>query len=117
MCIRDSRWRVRSWRPGKAAFPDPVSSTARAFRTALVAHGVTVALAIDWAAPPKGACELGVVRSAPLADALALALSNSDNALTESLARQAAHEAGRSTSFAAVAAGVKATVEAKGIHT
>ena len=104
-------------RPGKAAFPDPVSSTARAFRTALVAHGVTVAPAIDWAAPPKGACELGVVRSAPLADVLALALSNSDNALTESLARQAAHEAGRSTSFAAVAAGVKATVEANGIHT
>jgi len=52
-----------------------------------------------------------------LADVLALALSNSDNALTESLARQAAHKAGRSTSFAAVAAWVKITVEAKGIHT
>ena len=103
--------------PGKVAFTDPVSSTARAFRTALVAHGVTVAPAIDWEASPKGAPDLGVVRSAPLVDVLALALSNSDNALTESLARQAAHKAGRSASFAAVAGWVKEKVAAKGIHT
>ena len=102
---------------GKAAPADPASSTAQAFRTALAAHGVTVAPAIDWAASPKGARELGVVRSAPLSDVLALALTNSDNALAESLARQAAHKAGRSTSFAAVAGWVKEMVAAKGVDT
>ena len=101
---------------GKAAPADPASSTAQAFRTALAAHGVTVAPAIDWAASPKGARELGVVRSAPLSDVLALALTNSDNPLTESLARQAATKAGRPTSFTAVAAWVKEKAAAKGVH-
>ncbi|HEY8654738.1 MAG TPA: D-alanyl-D-alanine carboxypeptidase/D-alanyl-D-alanine-endopeptidase [Dermatophilaceae bacterium] len=103
-------------RPGTSAFTDPALSTAQAFRTALASQGLVMAPGIDWAASPKGARELGVVRSAPLSDVLALALTNSDNPLTESLARQAATKAGRPTSFTEVAAWVKEKAAAKGVH-
>ena len=102
-------------RPGSAASTDPGLSTARAFGSALAAGGLTVAPAIDRAASPQGAPDLGVVRSAPLADVLALALGDSDNALTESLARQGAVKAGRPTSFAAVARWVKEAVASRGV--
>ena len=101
--------------PGRAAPADPALSTARAFRLALVANGLTVAAFVDRAASPEGSPDLGVVRSAPLADVMALALDDSDDALTESLARQGAVEAGRGTSFAAVTTWVKQTVASKGV--
>jgi len=101
--------------PGRAASADPALSTARAFRRALAAERITVAPAIDRTASPEGALDLGVVQSASLTDVLALALGNSDNALTESLARQGAVEAGRSTSFAAMAAWVKETLTSAGV--
>jgi D-alanyl-D-alanine carboxypeptidase/D-alanyl-D-alanine-endopeptidase (penicillin-binding protein 4) len=99
-----------------SAFFDPALNTAQAFGKALASQGLSVAPGIDWVASPKGAPDLGVVHSAPLGDVLALALRNSDNALTESLARQAAVKAGRSTSFAAVTAWVKEKAAAKGVH-
>jgi len=46
---------------------------------------------------------------------MALALADSDNALTESLARQGAVQAGRPTSFAEVAAWVKKTAASQGV--
>lgn len=101
--------------PGKPASTDPAMSTATAFRTALAADGITVALAIDRAASPEGALDLGVVQSATLADVLALALDSSDNALTESLARQGAVLAGRPTSFAATASWVRQVVASAGV--
>jgi D-alanyl-D-alanine carboxypeptidase/D-alanyl-D-alanine-endopeptidase (penicillin-binding protein 4) len=101
--------------PNRAGPADPVLSTANAFRRALVAEGVIVAPTIDHAASPEGASDLGVVESAPLADVMGLALDQSDNALTESLARQGAVRAGRRTSFAAVAAWVKETVASTGV--
>ena len=101
--------------PGAVAFADPVSSTARAFRKQLAGHGLTVAPAIDHMARLVGAPDLGVVRSAPLTDLLGLALRDSDDALTESLARRAAFKAGKPTSFADVAAWVKKTVKARGV--
>jgi serine-type D-Ala-D-Ala carboxypeptidase/endopeptidase (penicillin-binding protein 4) len=101
--------------PGRAAPADPALSTAGAFRLALVAEGITVATAIDRAASPEGAPDLGVVRSAPLADLMALALDDSDDALTESLARQGAVQSGRPTSFPSVAAWVKQAVASKGV--
>ncbi len=61
---------------------------------------------------------LGEVRSAPVAEVLALALADSDNALTESLARQAAAHAGRSGAelgFAEVARWVRQQVRAQGV--
>ena len=100
---------------GGVAFSDPVSSTARAFREQLAGHGLTVDPAIDHMAVPAGAPDLGVVRSAPLTDLVALALRDSDNTLTESLARRAAFKAGKPTSFAGVAAWVKKTVKARGV--
>lgn len=102
-------------RPGKVASTDPALSTARAFGTALAADGITVAPNINRAASPEGAPDLGVVRSAPVADIMGLALDDSDNALTESLARQGAVQAGRPTSFAAVAAWVKERVASAGV--
>lgn len=101
--------------PGRAAPADPALSTARAFRLALAADGITVAAVIDRAASPEGSPDLGVVRSAPLADVMALALDDSDDALTESLARQGAVEAGRRTSFAAVTQWVEQTAASKGV--
>jgi len=101
--------------PGRAASTDPALSTARAFGRALGADGITVGSAIDRAASPEAAPDLGEVRSAPVADLTALALGDSDNALTESLARQAAVQAGRSTSFTAVAAWVKESVASRGV--
>lgn len=101
--------------PGKVASADPALSAAKAFATALAAGGLTVAPDIDRAASPEGAPDLGVVQSAPVADVLALALEDSDNALTESLARQATVKSGQATSFAAVAAWVKASVAATGV--
>jgi len=99
-----------------SAFFDPALNTAQAFRKALAGQGLRVAPGIDRVDSPKGAPDLGVVRSAPLGDVLALALRNSDNALTESLARQAAVKEDRSTSFAAVTAWVKEKAAAKGVH-
>ena len=101
--------------PDKAASTDPALSTARAFRRALSAEGITVAPVIDRATSPEGAPDLGVVQSAPLAELMALALDESDNALTESLARQGAVQAGRPTSFAAVSSWVKETVASAGV--
>lgn len=103
--------------PGKAAPPDPALSTASAFRAALVAAGIGVAGVVDRVASPEGSPDLGVVESAPLADVMALALGESDDALTESLARQGAVHEGRPTSFAAVSAWVKDSVASEGVAT
>lgn len=101
--------------PDKAASTDPALSTARAFRSALAANGITVGPVIDRATSPEGAPDLGVVQSAPLVEVMALALAESDNALTESLARQGAVQAGRPTSFAAVSGWVKESVASTGV--
>ncbi|MEI2826538.1 MAG: D-alanyl-D-alanine carboxypeptidase/D-alanyl-D-alanine-endopeptidase [Dermatophilaceae bacterium] len=58
---------------------------------------------------------LGSVRSAPVRDLVALALIDSDNGLTESLARQAAFRAGKPTDFAGTAAYLLEVVRGQGL--
>ncbi|GGM95326.1 hypothetical protein GCM10009721_22150 [Terrabacter tumescens] len=60
---------------------------------------------------------LGSVTSAPVREQLALALTDSDNALTEILARQAAYRSGSATDFAAVGSWVVSQVAALGLDT
>ncbi|MGO4602412.1 D-alanyl-D-alanine carboxypeptidase/D-alanyl-D-alanine-endopeptidase [Terrabacter sp. 2YAF2] len=70
------------------------------------------------AAPTEGpGAILGSVQSAPVREQLALALTDSDNALTEILARQAAYRSGAGTAFAAVGSWVVSQVAALGLDT
>jgi D-alanyl-D-alanine carboxypeptidase/D-alanyl-D-alanine-endopeptidase (penicillin-binding protein 4) len=100
---------------GHPASTDPVMSTAWAFREALARHGVTVADAVERGRAPSSGRTLGAVRSAPIGDVLALALDQSDNALTEQLARIAAAHEGARTDFPSVARWVTRTVKGLGI--
>lgn len=101
--------------PGPA---DPVAATADAFRKRLVERGLRVKLAEGpGATVPKGAVELGSVTSAPVREQLALALRESDNALTEVLARQAAFRAGAGEGFEATGDFVVEQVTALGVDT
>lgn len=104
--------------PYKPAPRDPEAATAAAFVAALAKVGLTARLAPEstWSAPvPEGATELARVESAPIGDVLALALADSDNALTEGLARQAAVKAGDPATFPAAVAFVRKAVTDLGI--
>jgi D-alanyl-D-alanine carboxypeptidase/D-alanyl-D-alanine-endopeptidase (penicillin-binding protein 4) len=104
--------------PGKPAPRDPEAQVAQAFAADLTGLGVSVKLAPEstWAvAAPQRAAVLGRVESAPVGDILALALADSDNALTEGLARQAAVSTGSPATFAAAVAFVKKAVAAQGV--
>jgi serine-type D-Ala-D-Ala carboxypeptidase/endopeptidase (penicillin-binding protein 4) len=105
-------------RPGRPAPRNPEAATGTAFVAALARLGVAATLAPEktWSTPaPTGAVQLGKVESAPVSDVLSLALDDSDNALTEGLARQAAVKAGGLPTFPAAVAFVKRTVAAQGI--
>lgn len=86
---------------------DPAAAVLKAFAgeltTAFGASGPAVTVTDDPATRaepvPAEATLLGEVRSAAYQDVLALALDESDNALTENLARQAALQAGGDGSF------------------
>jgi D-alanyl-D-alanine carboxypeptidase/D-alanyl-D-alanine-endopeptidase (penicillin-binding protein 4) len=104
--------------PFKPSPRNPEAVTAAAFVGALAKVGISATLApeITWStAVPAGSTELGRVESAPIGDVLALALDDSDNALTEGLARQAAVKAGGSATFPAAVAFVVAKVRAQGV--
>lgn len=75
--------------PGHAPPKDPAKSATQAFVKALQKHGISATLGRKTTAP-KQADQLGAVRSAPLGDVIGLAMRASDNAMTESLTRQAA---------------------------
>jgi D-alanyl-D-alanine carboxypeptidase/D-alanyl-D-alanine-endopeptidase (penicillin-binding protein 4) len=103
---------------GKPAPTDPEAATAKALAASLQVLGITVRLAPEhtWLTPaPKDAPVLGTVESAQVGDVLQLALDDSDNALTEGLARQAAVKAGGKASFAAAVAFVRQKVSSFGV--
>lgn len=97
---------------------NPEAVTGAAFVAALAKVGITATLTREstWSTPvPANATELGRVESAPVGDLLALALDESDNALTEGLARQATVKEGGAATFAAAVAFVVKAVEAQGV--
>lgn len=101
--------------PGRPGPADPGASVLAAFVTALRAAGVSATADAAAGRAPTGAVTLGSVASAPVADQLVLALQDSDDALTESLARQAAARARAGTGFAAVGAWVRQQVQRLGV--
>lgn len=105
--------------PGDASPEVPERKTLKTFGAALKKAGVDVTVddsSRTWRTPaPEGAEELGAVESAPLGDVLALALDESDNALTENVARQAAVADGAGSSFAEVSGWVEKSLEGAGV--
>lgn len=104
--------------PGRPSPLRSEDSALAAFVTALGKAGVAARAAPEGSrtvTAPSGATELGRVESAPVGDVLALALDDSDNALTESLARQAAVKAGGKATFEAAADFVRRTVAGLGV--
>ncbi len=102
-------------RPGRPSSTDPAATAARAFTAALVRAGVGVSGVPQRAVAPAGARVLGVVRSAPVGDVLDLALTESDNALAEVLARLTALAAGRPATEADAADAVLDQVGSLGV--
>lgn len=106
-------------KPFDASPKFPEKSVLKAFVKQLDKIGVKAEADLEpdtWLTPaPQGAPTLGAVDSAPLGDVLALALDDSDNALTENVARQAAIADGAGASFAEVATWVQSTLTAAGI--
>lgn len=101
--------------PGRPGPADPAASVGAAFVAGLKAAGITASLAEQTKAP-EGAATLASVTSAPVADQLALALDESDNALTESLTRQAAYRKGTPPGFEETARFVRDTVAGLGVN-
>ncbi len=122
---------------------DPVAAVRDLFGRQLESRGIDVTLgprdtpSVTAPTPPSGATAtgtpasptttpppaagpgsvLGRIVSAPVRDQLALALTDSDNALTEILARQASFRSGGGTTFADTGAWVVSQVAALGLDT
>lgn len=104
--------RAEPYRPSST---DPAMHAASAFAGALTAAGVQVVGRPTRAQAPADAPELAVVHSAPVGDVLAVALDDSDNDLTETVARWGCHGAGAPTTFQGCAAWVRTQLAAAGL--
>ena len=100
--------------PGKPGPADPATAVGAAFVAALQTAGVKATLAAP-AAAPAGAAVLATAASAPVLDQLELALQDSDDALTETLTRQAAYLKGVPQGFAPTGAFVRDTLAGLGV--
>lgn len=105
-------------RPFFPSPPEPEKEVLAAFAAALTAAGLSATVTEEpVSATAVSGPRLGAVRSATVAELTALAMDDSDNALTEGLARQASASVGGPTYFEGVAAFVVDTVGALGIDT
>lgn len=106
-------------RIGHPSPADPPLVVAKELAAQLGAAGVPTTLVprVAWPRTAVAGEELGVVHSAPLGEVLALALDESDNAMTEGLCRIAATRKGVAPTFAAAAAHVVANLRALGVDT
>ncbi|MGA8046804.1 MAG: D-alanyl-D-alanine carboxypeptidase [Dermatophilaceae bacterium] len=103
-------------RPDEPSPPFPELEAAGAFAEALTAAGVPATVASDPVLPGAAVGpRVGAVRSATVAEVTALAMADSDNALTEALARQASASVGGPTDFEGVAAFVLGRVAELGV--
>ncbi|MEU7003284.1 D-alanyl-D-alanine carboxypeptidase/D-alanyl-D-alanine-endopeptidase [Nonomuraea sp. NPDC046570] len=90
---------------------DPARFAATAFARLLGKYGIGVAKTVRPAKAPAGTAELGEVMSAPVYALVERALTQSDNDLSEALARHVALKEGRPGSFEGAS---KATMEVLG---
>ncbi|TQN45348.1 D-alanyl-D-alanine carboxypeptidase/D-alanyl-D-alanine-endopeptidase (penicillin-binding protein 4) [Humibacillus xanthopallidus] len=98
--------------------PTAPTGTAGTTGTATPATPTTAPTTTTTTPPATGpGSVLGRIVSAPVRDQLALALTDSDNALTEILARQASFRSGGGTTFADTGAWVVSQVAALGLDT
>ncbi len=111
--------RLVSNRPGAtaAADKDPIASAGTAFVAALRARGIAVTGRVTREPARAGAPQLGLVESATLGEQLEWALRESDNTLTETLARRQAVRDGADPSFAGVAGWITRRIGALGVST
>lgn len=95
---------------------EPEKQVVAAFAAALTEAGLPASVAADPVLTVAvSGPRLGAVRSATVAEVTRLALDDSDNALTEGLARQASFARGGPTDFASVTAFITETVASLGI--
>lgn len=100
--------------PGTSPPLDPARSTTNVLADRLRERGITVGTGKRTDGSARGA-QLGAVSSAPVLDVMGLALKDSDNALTESLARQAAARAGVAGDTASVTRWVLSVLRRDGV--
>ncbi|MFF0445742.1 D-alanyl-D-alanine carboxypeptidase/D-alanyl-D-alanine-endopeptidase [Streptomyces sp. NPDC004609] len=86
---------------------DPAGDAARAFGRLLEARGVAIAGGPASGAPAPGARQLARVLSPPVSELVERTLTDSDNDIAESLARQTAIATGEEASFAGAGRAVK----------
>ncbi len=102
--------------PPTPAAADPNKSVQRALIQQLKTRGITATAGAEVTAP-SGATTLGSVQSAPLIDVLGQAMRDSDNAMIESLTRQAAFAKGVPGDDKSVPAFVIRTLQQHGFDT
>jgi serine-type D-Ala-D-Ala carboxypeptidase/endopeptidase (penicillin-binding protein 4) len=94
---------------------DPAMAAAQIFAGLLKKQGLQVSGAVRRGAAPSGAARLGRVESAPVADLVEYALTESDNTVAETLGRLVAAKAGKPASFAEVGPAVLAENKQLGV--
>ena len=103
-------------RPSEPSPPEPELEVVKAFVAALTAAGLPASVAAEPVLPTAASGpRLGAVHSATVREVTALAMADSDNALTEGLTRQASASRGGPTDFEGVARFVVEVVAGLGI--